>query len=312
MRRTSLLSIALLLPVLLALTTSSGCGKKPQKDGDGGEDDKAAATTKPRRDGTQPKEDGTGSATRVALKAESFDGMIKGQVVYDGTPPEGDPIRAMQDNPDKNHCLSATDPSEKTTQKWIVNKKNNGVANVVVFLKAPEGQYFPLEKSIDFPKEVSIDQPHCAFIPHVQVVFPLYWDGKKHVPSGQVFKVKNSAPVPHNTKISGKDIEQNHTLQPNDQRQIDLKRPSRRPVNLNCNFHPWMNGLVWLFDHPYAAITDKDGNFQLKSVPTGVELTLGAWHESLSSTELKTFHNETVNLKKGQALELKPLKIKGA
>jgi hypothetical protein len=314
MRRHALLGIGLLLPLLFVMTASSGCGKKPQKDGDGGDDDKLAATTKARD--AQPKENGkpTGGG-KVALKADSFDGLIRGQVVYDGSPPEAPPVAKMKENPDKNHCLSGPE-SAKIEQTWIVNKKTNGVANAVVFLKAPAGQYFPLDQNVlgQFTKEVSIDQPFCAFVPHVQVAFPYYWDGKKYVPSGQVFKIKNSAPVPHNSKITGdeKDVYPgNPTLQPKGEAQVEFKRVGRRPVNLNCGFHPWMNAMIWSFDHPYAAITDEDGKFELKNVPTGVELTLGAWHESLSSTELKTFHNEPVNLKKGETLEMKPLKIKG-
>lgn len=315
MRRLSLLAIALLVPALLLLTVTSGCGKKPQKDGGTDDEDKLAATGAPRGEGGTPKTDGsTGGATRAALKAETFDGVIKGQVIYDGSPQEGQIIEAMKTNNDAKHCLSAPE-AQKISQRWIVNKKNNGVANVVVFLKPPDGHYFPMDKSIALAKEVSIDQPFCAFEPHVQVAFPFYFDGKKYVPSGQVFKIKNSAPVPHNTKVSGDDkdvVNSNLTLKPREEGTLTFFRPARKPINLNCSFHPWMNAMIWTFDHPYAAITDENGNFQIKSVPTGVQLSLGAWHESVSSTQLRTFHEQKVNLTKGQTLEIPPLKIKAA
>ena len=101
MRRLSLLAIALFTPVLFMLTTTSGCGKKPQKDGDGGDEEDKVTTAASRTTTAKSAGDGTsGGATRVALKAESFDGVIKGQVIYDGTPPEGSIPDAMPSSPD--------------------------------------------------------------------------------------------------------------------------------------------------------------------------------------------------------------------
>ena len=48
-----------------------------------------------------------------------------------------------------------------------------------------------------------LDQPCCAFEPHVLVVYPSYFDGKKIDLTGQVLLVKNDAKFNHNTKIMG-------------------------------------------------------------------------------------------------------------
>jgi Polysaccharide lyase family 4, domain II len=38
----------------------------------------------------------------------------------------------------------------------------------------------------------------------------------------------------------------------------------------------------WLvLDHPYFAVTDKDGNFEIKNVPAGTQ-KLVVWHEAAS------------------------------
>jgi hypothetical protein len=41
-------------------------------------------------------------------------------------------------------------------------------------------------------------------------------------------------------------------------------------VKLICNVHPWMSGYVHVFDHPFFAVSDKDGNFTIKGdLPDG-------------------------------------------
>src|SRR6266849_4649482 len=49
-------------------------------------------------------------------------------------------------------------------------------------------------------------------------------------------------------------------------------------IPVKCNVHPWMKGYIAVFKHPYFAITDKDGTFDLKNVPPG-DYTIEAWHE---------------------------------
>jgi hypothetical protein len=41
-----------------------------------------------------------------------------------------------------------------------------------------------------------------------------------------------------------------------------------------------MNAYVGVLDHPYFAVTDKDGKFDLPNLPPGT-YTIEAWHEKL-------------------------------
>ena len=52
----------------------------------------------------------------------------------------------------------------------------------------------------------------------------------------------------------------------------------RAPDHYESNIYPWMGGYVWAFDHPYFAVTDADGRFELPNVPAGT-WRLVAWHE---------------------------------
>jgi hypothetical protein len=50
-------------------------------------------------------------------------------------------------------------------------------------------------------------------------------------------------------------------------------------TTVNCDLHKWMKGYIWSLETPYAAVTDKDGHFEIKNVPAGAELQIVAWHE---------------------------------
>jgi RNA polymerase sigma factor (sigma-70 family) len=46
------------------------------------------------------------------------------------------------------------------------------------------------------------------------------------------------------------------------------------------NIHPWVQGHVRAFDHPYFAVTDADGRFEIKCAPAG-EWRVVVWHEKV-------------------------------
>jgi len=53
-------------------------------------------------------------------------------------------------------------------------------------------------------------------------------------------------------------------------------------VPFKCDVHGWMNAFVGVVDHPYFAVSDKDGKFSLKGLPPGT-YTIEAWHEKLGT-----------------------------
>ena len=53
-------------------------------------------------------------------------------------------------------------------------------------------------------------------------------------------------------------------------------------VPFKCDVHGWMNAYVGVVDHPYFAVTDKGGKFELKDLPPGT-YTIEAWHEKLGT-----------------------------
>lgn len=201
-------------------------------------------------------------------------GTIKGKVTLDGEPPAPSKIKIDPNNKDAGHCGKG----DTEDQTWVIGK-DKGLGNVVVFLKPPAGQYFKVDLSKkNWQDEVVIDQPYCAFKPHVSIIFPES-EGKR---TGQKVTIKNSAPILHNSRFAGssfKNPAKNYTLASGKEQPIEPKADNQAII-LSCDAHKWMEAFIWAFDHPYAAVTDADGNFEIKDVPLGADISVMAWHES--------------------------------
>lgn len=127
------------------------------------------------------------------------------------------------------------------------------------------------DKKFDAPKEpVVVDQRKMAFIPHLVAV-----------QQGTTVEFLNSDPVGHNVywpSISGnKKLAHNLGTWPKGE-----KKPFQfndvGAASLLCNVHPEMSGYVVVTPTPYFAVTDKDGNFEIKNIPAG-KYTLKTWSE---------------------------------
>jgi plastocyanin len=127
------------------------------------------------------------------------------------------------------------------------------------------------DKKFDAAKDhVVIDQRKMAFIPHVVAV-----------QQGTTVDFLNSDPVGHNVywpSISGnKKLSHNLGTWPKgDKKPFQFNDLGTAP--LLCNVHPEMSGYVVVVPTPYFAVTDKEGNFEIKNIPAG-KYTLKTWSE---------------------------------
>jgi hypothetical protein len=253
-----------------------GCQPAPSRPGTvTGPDEKSG------RDGV-PAQDQDGGRLRP-LRADAR-GTLKGRVVLEGDRPDLKEatlkVRQMIDaDSDRAHCGKG----DTTPQQWKISS-DGGVANAVVWLRPPEGSFFPMAGADLDPKtrtwrpEVVIDQPVCGFEPHVVVLFPSFRDPDsphKQKKTGQVFRVTNSSPLAHNVAWSG--LAYGLVVPQGKVVEIEVE-PARLPTFISCSIHRWMSAYAWAFDHPYAAVTDSEGNYEIKNVPLGVEVGLMAWH----------------------------------
>ena len=244
----------LVIPVSALLVGVTGCGKEDKP-------------TKPAADKRLVGSDGSGgkkAGPKTIIKAGTA--KVVGRVVYDGDPPApGSLVATMKEHKDQNHCLAGPEV-EKQDQTWIIGK-DKGVANVVIWINPPDGSEFEEKKEA---KDAELDQPHCVYVPHVVVVKP-----------GQKLLVKNSAPIVHNTKL---DVDTfynkpfGQAIEPKGEVPVALKYQPK-VITAVCDFHGWMKAKIWVSQHGYVAVTDRDGNFVIDNVPEGAELNVVAWHE---------------------------------
>jgi hypothetical protein len=199
-------------------------------------------------------------------------GTVKGTVVLDPAVKAPANEKANVDK-DQAHCLSKG-PILKN--ELVVNPNNQGVRWVLVWLTDPKDARNakfvpPVHPSLkNPPKTVEIDQPCCVFEPRMM-----------GLQVGQSLVVKNSAPIPHNFKIDsiGGGPVQNPLIPSKGQATIDGFLPKLMPTMYTCSIHAWMKGWIGTFPHPYFAVTNADGEFEIKNAPAGT-FRLMVWQEA--------------------------------
>lgn len=229
-------------------------------------------------------------------------GTIKGRIVWAGeqlpSPPE------LNVDKDQAHCLSK---GKILGEQWVVNKDNKGIRWVFVWL-APdpasgvkELPIHPALKEITV-KEVTIDQPCCRFEPHAL--------GMRQ---GQVLAARNSSTITHNFKYGGHPLRNpggNPAITAKDQAKIEnLKADEKIPVICECSIHGWMKAYIRVFNHPYFAVTDANGNFEIKDAPAG-NWRLKIWHETGWRNGAAGAAGEKITIKPGAITDLGNLSMK--
>ncbi len=70
-------------------------------------------------------------------------------------------------------------------------------------------------------------------------------------------------------------------------------------VKVFCHIHSHMSATIFVLDHPYFAIPEADGGFQLRGIPPG-DYTIAGWHERVgertAAVRVEAGRSATVNL----------------
>lgn len=205
-------------------------------------------------------------------------GTVKGTIVWgDKTIP---PKTKAKVDKDQAHCLSKGDIF---TNDLVVNPKNKGVRWVLVYLGDPKDARNPEFKPPIHPSHkmkptVEIDQPCCVFEPRVL-----------GLQVGQTLTVKNPAPIQHNFAITslGGGPTVNPLIPPGGQSVVKGFVGTKVPTPYSCSIHGWMKGYIGVFNHPYFAVTDENGNFEIKNAPAG-KFRLVMWQEKAGWVVMKS------------------------
>jgi plastocyanin len=183
---------------------------------------------------------------------------------------EGSALKAARIDMSSDPNCAKAHPTPATTEDLVIGG-NGALANVVVYVADGLG-----DRTFEPPQQAAeIEQKGCQYKPHVLAM-----------QTSQKLNVVNSDPTTHNI----------HPM-PNNNREWNKSQPHGMPVEetftreeitipVKCNIHPWMHAYIAVFKHPYFAVTDKDGSFDLKNLPPGT-YTIKAWHEKLGTLTQK-------------------------
>jgi plastocyanin len=146
-----------------------------------------------------------------------------------------------------------------------------GLANVVVYIS--EG--LAANTSQPPQESVTLEQKGCQYKPHVLAM-----------QANQKLEIVNSDETTHNIHPTPANNREWNMTQPHG---VPLDHTFAREeiaIPIKCNVHPWMRGYIAVFKHPYFAVTDKNGAFDIKNLPPGT-YTIAAWQEKLGTQTQK-------------------------
>jgi hypothetical protein len=220
--------------------------------------------------------------SRGAFTAEL--GMLSGRVVFKGKPPVADKL-------DLNKDLAICSKTHPVDEELLVDAKDGGLVNVVVSLELAKGQKLPevvLPKGRKLPAEVLMTNKNCRFEPHIAVLT-----------TKQTLVLGNDDPVAHNTLANlFYNTPFNEAIGTGATIKKQLTKVERRPAQVSCPIHAWMKGWVVVKDHPYVAVSDSHGRFQIRDLPPG-EWTFQFWQEKAGYLSRMTLKSGTVEDRKG-------------
>ena len=225
---------------------------------------------------------GLAAALQVAFAAD-----ITGTITLKGTPPKEKEITPLMEdaNCGKLH-------TKMPTTRFFVVGENGGLADVVVSLQGISGK----STGASAPPVV-LDQKGCEYIPSILAV-----------QTDQKITVKNSDPVLHNVHTAPAEgsgnKERNEAQLP---KAADLTFSFSKPedfLKFKCDVHQWMFAWVSVFDHPYFAVSVKDGTFKIANVPPG-KYKIQAAHRKAGAVTQEVEVKEGEPAKVDFALEVK-------
>jgi hypothetical protein len=206
---------------------------------------------------------GSSSAAQGAEAVSTGTGWatLRGQFVYDGTPPQRPPYIVS-----KEHSICAPGGQAPLQERLVVDDDSRGIQNVAIYLREASRVHESAQPKTD---SIVFDQKVCVFLTHVMAVSV-----------GQPIQIKNSDPTGHNTKIEGRANKFNQTIPSGGAIPFTPQREESAPAPVSCSIHPWMSAYLFPRNNGYVAVTDAEGRFEIANLPAGEPIEFQVWHES--------------------------------
>ncbi len=204
-------------------------------------------------------------ADEIQIDASKW-GSLEGRFLYDGKPPVREPLVPIR----RAEAFAAEPLLDQTL---MVHEKNRGVANVVIWLSRDRNAPLPpIHPSFEDSSEaeVEINVTPRSFKPRAVLLR-----------TTQSLQLVNDDTVATNFKIDSIINRPYNVLVPAGTRfntPLSFSKAERIPVKVSSSIYPWVQGHLFVQDHPYFAVTDANGRFEIKDLPVG-DWTFRTWHE---------------------------------
>lgn len=276
------------------LLLSTGCDKSPKKNDTKPEPATPTKTSESSSDAAPANPSKPAPPEETDKPVAGGVGIIKGKVVFEGTPPPPQRI-SMAGN---TQCVGVHKANKNLDKKGrpkvadpgliVYTKQGKTIPFVFVYIK--EG----IKKKYDPPDEpVVLDQVGCMYKPHVFGMI-----------AGQGLDIRSSDPFTHNVhSLAKKNPGWNFSQPQPGLRQMRGRNTFTRQeimVKIKCDVHGWMSSYCGVLYHPFFDVTKdhieypsdvagnkaKWGTFEIKDVPAG-NYVLEAWHEKFGTATME-------------------------
>ena len=240
---------ALVLLLALAIPISfTACG--------GGKDEDALLEEEePTPAAGAPAAGAPAAAPAAALATGSA--TIAGKVAFEGTAPTMEKIKMEADA----FCKSAH--AEPVYSQEVVVNPNKTLQWVFVYVKEGVTGTYPAPTT-----PVTIDQHGCQYHPHIF-----------GIQAGQPLRILNSDSTLHNIHALPKKNPEFNIGQPfKGMETLKKFETVEMPVHFKCDVHKWMGAYAGVLNHPFFAVTNEQGTFEIKNLPPGAYV-IEAWQE---------------------------------
>ena len=195
--------------------------------------------------------------------SSALGGTLSGRVNFDGKPPKKRSIKM-----DADPVCGSAHKEPVYNQSFIINEAGY-LQNVLVYLK-------DVKYDGNTPDtQAVLDQNGCMYSPHVQGMMV-----------GQDLLIKNSDATLHNIHGLPKLNPEFNFAMPKVVKEKAIKFvKAELTIKIKCDVHSWMKAYVSVFDHPYFAVTDDSGHYQIDNIPPG-DYEVIAWQEKFKDKTL--------------------------
>lgn len=196
------------------------------------------------------------------LRADENWGDVTMRFALDGDARPPAPVKVKQD---PKIC-----GEEALDESLLVNPKDRGIANVIVWLVPQKGERLPVHSNHEQSRDddVVLQTRSCRYEPHIvllRTTQTLAWKSADPIGHNPTWNLLNNPGISDLIPASGSIRKQ-------------IFNAESEPAKIGCTIHPWMSGWILIRDNPSMAVSDTSGNLKLANVPAR-KRTFCFWHE---------------------------------